>query len=228
MLNKDYGTFHASSFQDRLQWNDNPPKAAISHILRVHDFQYLRKIQAKCAIIPNDSKIVSSLDSDTAISYHSYEAAVVAAGSVIEAINNVVDGKNKNAFCAIRPPGHHAGPSGLVVCQNNCTGSYGFCLLNNVAIGAAYARATLQHKGINKVAILDFDVHHGNGTEAIVRNVIPNFVMARTSTSMCDISLKVSSCKPWKDDQDGKNIFFASVHGYGEHFYPGFFLFLFA
>ena len=62
----------------------------------------------------------------------------------------------RNAFCAIRPPGHHAGPAGLVSSGNDPFGSHGFCLLNNVAIGAAYARAHYEHKGINKIVIMEY------------------------------------------------------------------------
>jgi hypothetical protein len=65
----------------------------------------------------------------------------------------------------VRPPGHHAGPRGVVTSANDPHGSHGFCLLNNVAIGAAYPMNTFQHRGIQRVAILDFDVHHGNGTQ---------------------------------------------------------------
>jgi acetoin utilization deacetylase AcuC-like enzyme len=72
----------------------------------------------------------------------------------------------KRAFCAVRPPGHHSGPHGVVTNANDPRGSHGFCLLNNVAIGAAYAVSMFRHKGIRRVALLDFDVHHGNGTEA--------------------------------------------------------------
>ncbi len=72
-----------------------------------------------------------------------------------------------------------------------------------------------------------FIVHHGNGTEAIIRNVNPNKVTVKASTSMCEIKLDVNTCKPWKDEKDGENIFFASVHGFGKddpssgYFYPG-------
>lgn len=115
-----------------------------------------------------------SLDLDTALSVRSYDAAARAAGAVCKAVDEVVAGKCRNAFCIVRPPGHHAGPVGKVVCENDPEGSLGFCLFNNVAVGAAYARAHLKHRGVNKVAILDFDVHHGNGTEEIVRQLVPS------------------------------------------------------
>ena len=82
----------------------------------------------------------------------------------------IVNGRADNVFCAVRPPGHHMGPAGAVDTQDLADepeGSQGFCLLNNVAIGAAYAKC-VHRKNFKKVAIIDFDVHHGNGTEAIV------------------------------------------------------------
>eukprot|EP00439_Symbiodinium_sp_Y106_P041555 s3842_g5.t1 len=106
---------------------------------------------------------------------------------------------------------------------------YGFCLLNNVAIGAAYARCVYRHL-IHKVAIIDFDVHHGNGTEAIVKNMRPRpNVPPEKSAAYFHAGhlMRIShtpapSCKPWLDpDADVENVFFASIHGFGAGFYPG-------
>lgn len=94
---------------------------------------------------------------ETCMNPHTWQAALHAAGAGLQAIDQIMAGKVQNAFCAVRPPGHHAGPS---------TAS-GFCFLNNVAIGVRYAQA--QH-GIRRVAVVDFDVHHGNGTEAVFSN----------------------------------------------------------
>jgi acetoin utilization deacetylase AcuC-like enzyme len=91
------------------------------------------------------------LDPDTAMSPRSHDAAVRAAGAVVEAVEQVLDGRLDRAFCAVRPPGHHATPGRAM----------GFCLLNNVALGAAAALA----RGLRRVAVIDFDVHHGNGTQ---------------------------------------------------------------
>jgi len=93
------------------------------------------------------------IDGDTIMSAGSGHAALRAAGAVCDAIDHVVAGDLSNAFCAVRPPGHHAEPDR----------SMGFCLFNNVAIGAQYARE--QH-GLGRIAVIDFDVHHGNGTQA--------------------------------------------------------------
>ncbi len=84
----------------------------------------------------------------------SREAALRAAGAVVHAVDLVMEGGAKNAFCAVRPPGHHAEPATAM----------GFCLFNNIAIGALHARAA---HGCERVAVVDFDVHHGNGTQAV-------------------------------------------------------------
>ena len=97
----------------------------------------------------------AQIDPDTSINVHSWDAALRAAGAALAATDAVMAGELANAFCAVRPPGHHA-------CRDK---SMGFCLFNNVAIAARYA---LERHGLKRVAIVDFDVHHGNGTENIV------------------------------------------------------------
>jgi len=97
----------------------------------------------------------AQIDPDTSMNVHTWDAALRAAGAAIAATDAVLAGELENAFCAIRPPGHHA-------CRNQ---AMGFCFLNNVAIAARYA---LERHGLKRVAIVDFDVHHGNGTEDIV------------------------------------------------------------
>ncbi|RLN94870.1 hypothetical protein BBJ28_00024060 [Nothophytophthora sp. Chile5] len=164
---------------------------------------------------PEECHATFSLDMDTALSLRSYDAATRAAGAVCKAVDEVVAGKCRNAFCIVRPPGHHAGPVGKVVCANDPEGSLGFCLFNNVAIGAAYARAHLKHRGINKVAILDFDVHHGNGTEEIVRELVPSVKECEFETPYGVGKQLVHQYKPWRSEDDAQNVFFCSVHGYG-------------
>jgi acetoin utilization deacetylase AcuC-like enzyme len=95
------------------------------------------------------------LDADTAINVHTWQASLRAAGAALAAVDAVMAGELDNAFCAVRPPGHHA-------CKDK---AMGFCFFNNVAIAAKYA---LERHGLQRVAIADFDVHHGNGTEDIV------------------------------------------------------------
>jgi acetoin utilization deacetylase AcuC-like enzyme len=92
-------------------------------------------------------------DPDTRTGPLSYASALLAAGAVLDATDRILGGEIDRAFCAVRPPGHHAEPDRAM----------GFCLFNNVAVGAAHALA----RGLRRVAIVDFDVHHGNGTQAI-------------------------------------------------------------
>jgi len=97
----------------------------------------------------------SQIDPDTCMNVHTWNAALRAAGAVLAATDAVMGGDLENAFCAVRPPGHHA-------CHDK---AMGFCFFNNVAIGAKYA---LERHGVKRVAVVDFDVHHGNGTEDIL------------------------------------------------------------
>ena len=117
-----------------------------------HDSDYLDLVKSSFP-----TKGFSSLDGDTVISPGSKKATFDAAGSIITAIDGIQNKVFKNAFCNVRPPGHHSN-------QNKAAG---FCILNNVAIGAKYL---LNKYKYNKIAILDFDVHHGNGTQDIFYN----------------------------------------------------------
>jgi acetoin utilization deacetylase AcuC-like enzyme len=97
----------------------------------------------------------SQVDPDTSLNVHTWDAALRAAGAALAATDAVIAGELENAFCSVRPPGHHA-------CRDK---AMGFCFFNNVAVAAKYA---LERHGLKRVAIVDFDVHHGNGTEDIV------------------------------------------------------------
>ena len=97
----------------------------------------------------------AQIDPDTSMNVHTWNAALRGAGAVIAATDSVMAGEMENAFCAVRPPGHHA-------CRDK---AMGFCFFNNVAIAAKYA---LERHGLKRVAVVDFDVHHGNGTEDIL------------------------------------------------------------
>ncbi len=123
------------------------PLADIAQITRVHDKAYAHELLSR---VPQRGWV--ALDGDTLMSAGSGEAALRAAGAMIAAVDLVLKNGAANAFCAVRPPGHHA-ESDMAM---------GFCLFNNVAIGAAHACAT---HGLKRVAIVDFDVHHGNGTQ---------------------------------------------------------------
>lgn len=128
------------------------PPATLEQLLRVHPQTYVETI---LGVRPAADEIVM-IDGDTAMSAGSAEAAMHAAGAVVAGVDAVLgDGLIDSAFAAVRPPGHHATPE--------IPG--GFCLFNNVAIGARHAQAQY---GVQRVAILDFDVHHGQGTQAVV------------------------------------------------------------
>src|SRR6266566_6008217 len=124
------------------------PEAAIDDIARVHPRRFVKRL---LAAVPASGHV--GVDADTVLSPESGRAALRAAGAVVAAVDAVVAGEADNAFCAVRPPGHHAEPGR----------SMGFCLFNNVAIGALRAR---EAHGLARVAVVDFDVHHGNGTQA--------------------------------------------------------------
>jgi acetoin utilization deacetylase AcuC-like enzyme len=124
------------------------PEASLDDIARVHPRGF---IEAMLAAVPATGH--AGIDADTILSPESGRAALRAAGAVAAAVDAVVAGEADNAFCAVRPPGHHAEPGRAM----------GFCLFNNVAIGALRAR---EAHGLARVAVIDFDVHHGNGTQA--------------------------------------------------------------
>jgi acetoin utilization deacetylase AcuC-like enzyme len=124
------------------------PEASLDDIARVHPRGFVERM---LAAVPASGH--AGIDADTILSPASGRAALHAAGAVVAAVDAVVAGEANNAFCAVRPPGHHAEPLRAM----------GFCLFNNVAIGALRAREV---HGLNRVAVVDFDVHHGNGTQA--------------------------------------------------------------
>lgn len=126
-----------------------PIAASVDQLARVHQRDY---VEATLAAMPLEGSV--GLDPDTIVSPRSGEAALSAAGSVCAAVDAVMAGEADNAFCAVRPPGHHATPSRAM----------GFCLFNSVAVAAAHA---CEVHGLKRVAIVDFDVHHGNGTQDI-------------------------------------------------------------
>ncbi len=214
LINDDDGILRSEEFSGCV-WYTDVRRAAMSDVLKVHEYPYIERTSKLCHGTPDHPRAIQTLDADTTVSHWSFEAALRAAGSVCEAVDKVVAGDFRNAFCAIRPPGHHAGPRGIVTCQNDPDGSHGFCLLNNVAIGAAYARSMYRNDGIKKIAIIDFDVHHGNGTEEIVRQLTPNVEHADIRTPFAVGGLQASTYKPWLDENDMNDVFFASTHGYG-------------
>jgi acetoin utilization deacetylase AcuC-like enzyme len=125
------------------------PLATEEQLARVHPGEYIEAIRAAAP-----RRGIVHLDPDTAMSPGTWDAALRAAGAAVLATDLVVGGKADNAFCSVRPPGHHA----------TRTRAMGFCIFNNIAVAALHA---LERHGLERVAIVDFDVHHGNGTEEI-------------------------------------------------------------
>jgi len=130
-----------------LDWHE-APRASRGQLLRVHDDALL------ALVLDTPVEGPMALDPDTVLAPGSAEAALRAAGAGIAAVDAVMHGEARRVFCAVRPPGHHATPSVAM----------GFCLFNNIAVAAAHA---CDKHGLSRVAVVDFDVHHGNGTQAI-------------------------------------------------------------
>jgi acetoin utilization deacetylase AcuC-like enzyme len=127
------------------------PRATKAQLALAHPAAH---VEALLGAIPKDG--LSPIDADTIVSPGSGEAALRAAGAVVAAVDAVAKKEARNAFCAVRPPGHHAEPAQAM----------GFCLFNNVGVGALHGRKA---HGMQRAAIIDFDVHHGNGTETLAK-----------------------------------------------------------
>jgi acetoin utilization deacetylase AcuC-like enzyme len=137
------------------------PLATLAQIARVHPGDFAERL---LALVPKHG--YAAIDADTVLSPRSGEAALRAAGACVAAVDAVIAGEARNAFCAVRPPGHHAEPHRAM----------GFCLFNNVAVAALHA---CQVHHVARVAVVDFDVHHGNGTQAAFEQD-PNMLYAST------------------------------------------------
>lgn len=135
---------------DMALHHHNAPLAEREQLLGAHDAAYIDRIYAA-----EPEEGLNWLDGDTAMNKHTLQAALRAAGAVVLGVDLVMEGKAKNVFCGVRPPGHHAERDKAM----------GFCFFNNVAVGAYHA---INKYGLERVAIVDFDVHHGNGSEHIV------------------------------------------------------------
>lgn len=139
---------HAAGIYDGLE-HVEAQAASRRQLERVHAATHIDNLAAR-----RPESGFEPIDPDTSLGPTTYEAAVLAAGAVVTATDLVLEKRAANAFCCVRPPGHHAGRDFAM----------GFCYFNNVAVGAAHA---IEHGGLERAAILDFDVHHGNGTEDI-------------------------------------------------------------
>jgi len=138
----------ASGIAPHLARHD-APLATVEQLARVHPDAYIEAIRAA-----RPARGIVHLDPDTAMNPGTWDAALRAAGAAVLATDLVAGGQAESAFCSVRPPGHHATRARAM----------GFCIFNNVAVGAMHA---LEAHGLERVAIIDFDVHHGNGTEEI-------------------------------------------------------------
>jgi acetoin utilization deacetylase AcuC-like enzyme len=141
-----------SSGLDQFLYSMDAPLATEAQLALVHSPEHIAFIKDR-----SPTQGYAMLDGDTIMNPHTWHASLRAAGAAIAGVDAVMKGTVENIFCAVRPPGHHAEP----------TRSMGFCIFDNVAIAARYAMAEY---GIERVAIIDFDVHHGNGTEAAFLN----------------------------------------------------------
>ena len=153
----------APEFSDLLR--ESAPWATVEQLCRVHPKAYVEGI---LAMHPEPGDPIQ-LDADTVMSHGSAEAAARAAGAACMAVDAVMEGWARAAFAAVRPPGHHAEPSRPM----------GFCLFNNAAVAAMHARVRW---GVQRVAVVDFDVHHGNGTQAMFQ-ADPNLFYASSHQS---------------------------------------------
>lgn len=147
----------ACGVADALDRRD-APLAGLDEIALAHSRQHVETLRAAAEELQAQRQAGGAermaLDPDTAMNEHTWSAALRGAGASLAATDAVIDGQLQNAFCAVRPPGHHATRDRAM----------GFCFFNNVAVAARYA---LERRGLKRVAIVDFDVHHGNGTEDI-------------------------------------------------------------
>ncbi len=163
------------------------PAATVSQITRAHSQEHLDRLLAASPI-----EGFTRIDPDTAMSPHTLNAALHAAGACVLAADLVCSGRVRRAFCNVRPPGHHATASAAM----------GFCFLNNVAIGIRHA---MMVHGIRRIALIDFDVHHGNGSEDIFAG----------DESVLMLSTFQSALYPFSGDvPTGPNIFSVPLRAY--------------
>jgi acetoin utilization deacetylase AcuC-like enzyme len=146
----------AVGLADVIERHDDAPLAEVSDLEHAHERGYLFELDEVLRAAAQGEGLIA-VDPDTAAGPQTRLAVLRAAGIAVAATDLVLDGKAENAFCAVRPPGHHATRAAAM----------GFCFCNNIAIAARHA---LDVRGLQRVAIVDFDVHHGNGTEDIIAN----------------------------------------------------------
>ena len=213
------------SENDLININNNDQSEEINGNLNCLNSNPIIKAEMKKNNISNTNNSLfnyQKIDCDTYINEYSYENIYNTAGCVFDAIDCVMEKRAQNAFVLIRPPGHHAGYYGPV--ENPVVTSTGFCIVNNVAIGAAYTKNIYKNQ-IKKIAIFDFDVHHGNGTEEIIqmlnyKKFQKSFQYEKNGYFTVEDTKQIN----WLDFDDAKNILFISTHIYDKanekKFYP--------
>ena len=151
-INIAYEALRTYNLLDRIDIVE-PDKASVGEVLRVHSEDYVKLIER---VSRTGGQFI---DGDTYVSSDTFDVALYAVGGVLKALNYIIEGRARRGFALVRPPGHHAGSDGKAL----GVPSQGFCIFNNVAIASRY----LQDRGYKRIAIVDVDVHHGNGTQEI-------------------------------------------------------------
>ena len=225
LIQPPYGILLSDTFTSSHNFSfiQTQRRASLADILKVHDITYIKYIKEKCESIEKENEDVL-IDSDTLLSKKTFDNIFNTAGCVMEAVDVVMESKSKNAFAIVRPPGHHVGAFGAVDNEEGLPKSNGFCVVNNVCIAAAYCKYKYSDKA-KKVAIIDFDVHHGNGTEEIVQLLNEKkFSCSTSSPSLGEVTMSKTMTHPWYDFNDAENVLFISLHYFNESnpktFYP--------
>lgn len=224
LIDQNEGIFYTKKFtkNDNFIVLETQRESTLSDILRCHNINYIMKIKQLCSEMKYNDKN-KLIDEDTLINYKTYETLFKSTGVVLDAVDLVVSERLKNAFAILRPPGHHAGYFGAVS-NEPYSSSNGFCFVNNVCIGAAYCKYRYKQL-IKKIAIFDFDVHHGNGSEEIIKMLKEKqFTDKSTTQTYTEISITKRIKNIWCDLDDDSNVLFISVHHFDENnpkaFYP--------
>lgn len=211
------GVLTQEPLRSQVMWEHWDHEASLTDILRVHEWDYVSQLMKRCRELQElqdassnaehpSPPPISSLDIDTNICADSFTAAAVAAGAACRAVDRVATSQiaPRRVFVAVRPPGHHAGPRGRVLGPDGeaVSSSQGFCLLNSVAIAAAYAR--YNYRGLlRRIAMVDFDVHYGDGTAACVLNLVPG---THHVSAGHGVRVSMPCYKPWLDQTDPNEV----------------------
>lgn len=225
LLNDNTGILMSNRFRDLSEKQFFNKDAYLSDITRTHNYNYIKSIRDKCRNINFNFKS-EKFDPDTDINSYTYKASIVTAQTSIESVISLASESTNynNCFVVTRPPGHHAGYFGRV--DKNMEEyhiSHGFCFINNIIIAASYLRYHYKYK----IAIVDFDVHHGNGTQQLIQLLNTekqNLITFRNKNLFGYSHTDIAVCTPWLDYNDKNEVLFISLHGYDKEnpdkFYP--------